>query len=464
MEQHRRLPKILWWACAVAALGGFLFGFDMAVVSGILPLVTKQFSLSAFQQGWFVSSALVGCIAGVAVSGELGDRYGRRRVLLLAAVLFLASALGCGLLPSFQLIIIARILGGVGVGIASSMVPLYISEIAPANIRGRLVTYYQLAVTFGILVAYLSNAFLVRATSGAVELSGWTGTWFQEEVWRGMFIVGALPALVFLLGLLGIPESPRWLLQKGQTTAGTALLTRFVGEAEAKAELESRRQQGSRKSSYRDLFSPRLRKPLLLGLLLPFFSQFCGINAIIYYGPSILNDAGVSLSNSLQSQIIFGAANLAFTLIAVWKVDQLGRRPLYLIGTAAAALSLMAVGACMYTENTQGLLLPLSVVIFLASFAFSIGPLKFVVAAEIFPAHIRGRAVALSIMVMWVADTVIGQLTPVLLESIGAGFTFWFFAFWCVLAFVVVYRLLPETKGKSLDEIQDEWIKSPDLH
>ncbi|MEC3878154.1 sugar porter family MFS transporter [Parapedobacter sp. 10938] len=455
MKQRHRLPKILWWACAVAALGGFLFGFDMAVVSGILPLVTKQFSLSAFQQGWFVSSALVGCIAGVAVSGELGDRYGRRRVLLLAAVLFLVSALGCGLLPTFQSIIIARILGGVGVGIASSMVPLYISEIAPANIRGRLVTYYQLAVTLGILVAYLSNAFLVQATTEGV--ARWVSIWFQDEVWRGMFIVGALPALVFLLGLLGIPESPRWLLQKGQTTAGAALLTRFVGHAEATAELESRRQQGPRQGSYRDLFSPRLRKPLLLGLLLPFFSQFCGINAIIYYGPSILNDAGVSLSNSLQSQIIFGAANLAFTLIAVWKVDQLGRRPLYLIGTAAAALSLMAVGLCMYTENTQGLLLLLSVVIFLASFAFSIGPLKFVVAAEIFPAHIRGRAIALSIMVMWVADTVIGQLTPVLLESIGAGFTFWFFAFWCILAFVVVYRLLPETKGKSLGEIERQW-------
>src|SRR5690606_27249645 len=269
MEQPRKLPKILWLACAVAALGGFLFGFDMAVISGILPLVTGQFSLSAFQQGWFVSSALVGCIAGVAMSGELGDRYGRRQVLLFAAVLFLLSALGCGLLPTFPSIIIARILGGVGVGIASSMVPLYISEIAPANIRGRMVTYYQLAVTLGILVAYLSNAFLVQAMSSSMELSGWIGVWFREEVWRCRFIVGALPALVFLLGLLGIPESPRWLLQKGHTAAGAALLARFVGETEATADLASRRQQGQRKSSYRDLFSPQLRKPLLLGLLLP---------------------------------------------------------------------------------------------------------------------------------------------------------------------------------------------------
>lgn len=460
MEQHFKLPKILWFACAVAALGGFLFGFDMAVVSGILPLVSEQFLLSAFQQGWFVSSALVGCIVGVAMSGELGDRYGRRGVLLLAAVLFLLSALGCGLLPTFSSIIVARIIGGIGVGIASSIVPLYISEIAPARMRGRLVTYYQLAVTFGILVAYLSNAFLVQVASDiGTSMSGWISVWFQEEVWRGMFIVGTLPALLFLLGLLGIPESPRWLLQTGQTAKGTALLNRFVGEAEAASDLESRRQQGQRQASYRDLLLPQLRRPLLLGLLLPFFSQFCGINAIIYYGPSILNTTGVSLSSSLQSQIIFGAANLLFTLIAVWKVDHLGRRPLYLIGTSLAAVSLIAVGACLYTENTQGILLLIAVIIFLASFAFSIGPLKFVVAAEIFPAHIRARAMALSIMVMWIADTIIGQLTPVLLENIGPAFTFWFFAFWCVLAFATVYRLLPETKGKSLEDIEREWME-----
>jgi len=294
----------------------------------------------------------------------------------------------------------------------------------------------------------------------AEQPSAWVGTWFRDEVWRGMFIVGALPALAFLLGLLRIPESPRWLLQKGRTTAGMTLLTRFVGEVEALADLDSKQQYGAQHgSSYRDLLSPRLRKALLLGLLLPFFSQFCGINAIIYYGPTILNTTGVSLSGSLQSQIIFGVANLVFTLIAVWKVDKLGRRPLYLIGTSAAALSLLVVGGCLYVDDIPGVLLLLSVIVFLASFAFSIGPLKFVVAAEIFPAHIRGRAISLSIMVMWVADTVIGQLTPLMLEGIGAAFTFWFFACWCVLAFVTVYRLLPETKGKSLEDIQRQWLE-----
>lgn len=459
MEQNNRLPKILWFACAVAALGGFLFGFDMAVVSGILPLVSKQFLLSAFQQGWFVSSALVGCIVGVAVAGEFGDRYGRRRVLLLAAVLFLLSALGCGLLSNFSSIIVARIMGGIGVGIASSIVPLYISEIAPARVRGQLVTYYQLAVTFGILVAYLSNAFLLQLSSNmGTNISGWISVWFQEQVWRGMFMVGVLPALLFLLGLLAIPESPRWLLQKGQINKGTILLKRFVGDAETTSDLESRRQQEHRPGSYRDLFSPSLRKPLLLGILLPLFSQFCGINAIIYYGPSILNTTGVSLSSSLQSQIIFGAANFLFTLIAVWKVDHLGRRPLYLIGTSLASVSLVAVGTCLYIGETQSIVLLISIIVFLASFAFSIGPLKFVVAAEIFPSHIRARAMALSIMVMWIADTIIGQLTPVLLEKIGPSFTFWFFALSCALAFVTVFRLLPETKGKTLESIEREWM------
>lgn len=459
MPHHVQTRKILLFACVIAALGGFLFGFDMAVVSGILPFVVKQFGLSAFEEGWFVSSALVGCIAGVAVSGELGDRYGRRSTMLLAAMLFLGSAIACALLSTFSSIIVARVLGGVAVGIASSVVPLYISEIAPARIRGRLVTYYQLAVTLGILIAYLSNAFLLEVALGTVgNMTGWFALLFHEQVWRGMFLVGALPALAFLLGLLAVPESPRWLIHKGRTAEGMGLLTRFVGEEEARAEavpMGNGPSQG--KGTYRELFSPKLRKALLLGLLLPFFSQFCGINAIIYYGPRILNYTGVSLSSSLQSQIIFGVANMVFTLVAVWKVDQLGRRPLYLIGTVAAAVSLLVAGACFYSENTDSLLLLVSVIVFLASFAFSIGPLKFVVAAEIFPAHIRGRAMALSIMVMWVADTAIGQLTPIMLAGIGTAGTFWFFACFCVLAFATVYKLLPETKGKSLKEIEQQW-------
>jgi SP family arabinose:H+ symporter-like MFS transporter len=437
----------------VASLGGFLFGFDMAVVSGVLPLLQKQFDLSAFQEGWFVSSALVGCIVGVAFSGEMTDRIGRKKPLLISAVLFLLSALGCATMPSLLLITLSRFIGGVGIGLASNVVPLYISEIAPARSRGRLITYYQFALTLGILVAYLTNAWLLDYSLHHTSADGsWFAAATTTEIWRFMLGLGAVPAILFLLGLFMVPESPRWLFQQNRIAEGKNILAAIGGENEAENV-----KKDEEKVSYKELFSPRWRKALLIGLLLPLFSQFSGINAIIYYGPSILNNAGSSLSSSLISQVIFGAANMLFTLIAIWKVDSAGRRPLYLAGTAGAAISLLATGICFATGATTSIWLLVFVLAFLACFAFSIGPLKFVVAAEIFPNKIRGRAMALSIMVMWIADTIVGQLTPVLLKSVGTPATFWMFAAFCVIAFITVYKLLPETKGKSLEQIEAEW-------
>lgn len=444
----------------VASLGGFLFGFDMAVISGVLPFLQKQFSLSAFEEGWFVSSALIGCIVGVAFSGELSDRLGRKKPLLISAVFFFLSALGCAFMPSLFWIIAFRFLGGVGIGLASNVVPLYISEIAPAKSRGRLITYYQFALTLGILVAYLSNAGLVdyATTNPVAGDTNWFQYIFAEEVWRGMLVLGAVPAVLFLVGLFLVPESPRWLIQHGRVEEGKAVLQKISSTGEAQNNLQQLQQSSNAKDvSYKELFSPRWRKALLVGILLPLFSQFSGINAIIYYGPSILSNAGISLSNSLISQVIFGVANMVFTLIAIWKVDSWGRRPLYLFGTAGAAISLAFTGLCFATGATTSIWLLVCVLAFLACFAFSIGPLKFVVAAEIFPSKIRGRAMAISIMVMWIADTIVGQLTPVLLKSIGTAATFWTFAAFCVIAFITVYKLLSETKGKSLEQIETEW-------
>ncbi|MCD2423269.1 sugar porter family MFS transporter [Niabella pedocola] len=441
----------------VASLGGFLFGFDMAVVSGVLPFLQKQFSLSAFEEGWFVSVALIGCIAGVAVSGELSDRWGRKKPLFIAALLFFLSALGCAAMPSLTGVIVFRFLGGVGIGLASNVVPLYISEIAPAKIRGRLVTFYQFALTLGILIAYLSNAALVNSAAGR-PLTGsghWTDVLFGAEVWRAMLGLGAIPAILFLLGLFLVPESPRWLIQQGRTEEGRAIISAISPGDEVRADPQA--QGAGAEGSYRELFAPRWRKALLLGILLPLFSQFSGINAIIYYGPSILSNAGVSLSNSLLSQVIFGFANMIFTLVAMWKVDSAGRRPLYLWGTAGATIALFLTGLCFATGATATVWLLICVMAFLACFAFSIGPLKFVVAAEIFPGKIRGRAMAISIMVMWIADTIVGQLTPILLKAVGTGGTFWIFAVFGIIAFITVYRLLPETKGKSLEQIEAEW-------
>jgi len=450
----------------VASLGGFLFGFDMAVVSGVLPFLQKQFSLSAFEEGWFVSVALIGCIVGVAASGELSDRLGRKRPLLIAALLFLASALGCAVMPSLKGVLLFRFLGGVGIGLASNVVPLYISEIAPARIRGRLVTFYQFALTLGILIAYLSNAGLVSmATSHpAADGSGWWYLIFQKEVWRGMLGVGMLPALLFLLGLFRVPESPRWLIQQGRANEGYAIINSISpDDKQETGTVQPEEVAAAGGGTYRELFSPRWRKALILGILLPLFSQFSGINAIIYYGPSILSNAGVSLSNSLLSQVIFGFANMIFTLIAIWKVDSAGRRPLYLWGTAGATIMLFLTGLCFVTGATATIWLLICVMAFLACFAFSIGPLKFVVAAEIFPGKIRGRAMAISIMVMWVADTIVGQLTPVFLKHLGTGVTFWIFAAFGIIAFITVYKLLPETKGKSLEQIEAEWkVQAPE--
>jgi SP family arabinose:H+ symporter-like MFS transporter len=427
----QQTSKHLTLTTLVASLGGFLFGFDMAVVSGILPFVQQQFELSPSQVGWFVSSALVGCIAGVVFAGDISDRLGRKKLLFFSAILFVLAALGCTFISSFSWLIAARILGGIAVGIASSVVPLYLSEIAPDHQRGRLVTFYQLAVTVGIFSAYLSNALLLKYAPAVDHTSNLVAS---LEVWRKMFGIGIFPAILFLAGITLIPESPRWLQRQQQTTT-------------------------TNHGGYTELMAPKYRRAILIGILLPLFSQFSGINAIIYYGPSILHQAGITLDNSLLSQLFFGAANVLFTFIAIWKVDSLGRRPLYLWGTAGAAVSLTLTGICFYAGAANGTWLLLCVLSFLACFAFSIGPLKFVIAAEIFPDSIRAKALSLSIMVMWVADTIVGQLTPMLLHALGTPFTFWCFAACCILAFITVYKLVPETKGQSLEEIQQHWNK-----
>ncbi|MEP7257059.1 MAG: sugar porter family MFS transporter [Flavitalea sp.] len=421
----------------------------------------KQFQLTAISEGWFVSSALIGCIVGVAFSGELSDRFGRKKLLLFAALLFFISACACTLTDSLFWIIAARIVAGIGIGVASIIVPLYISEISPAAIRGRLVTFYQLAVTIGILFAYLSNAFLLNYSTAHqhTSLTGLSHFLYITEVWRGMFSVLIVPSLLFFIGLLSVPESPRWLMLKGREEEALNTMEKISGDkSQSLLDLAAiKKNKHSDSASYGQLLDPGMRRALLIGLMLPFLSQLSGINAIIYYGPTILHNAGITMRDSLFSQIIFGAAIVLFTFIAIFKVDNTGRRRLYLIGTIGATLSLFTTGLLFCLGYTSGIGLLVSVLVFLASFAFSIGPLKFVVASEIFPGAIRGRAMALSIMVMWVADTIVGQLTPISLDKLGIAGTFWFFAFFCFVGFLFILKYLPETKGKSLEEIEDYW-------
>ncbi|RYF74070.1 MAG: MFS transporter, partial [Cytophagaceae bacterium] len=327
----------LYLVCLVAALGGFLFGFDTAVISGALPFLTNDFKFDPFMEGWFVSSALLGCILGVIVSGKLSDSIGRKKVMILSAGLFFVAAVGSMLAPDLFWLIVFRIIGGLGIGVASMICPLYISEIAPPAYRGRMVALYQLAITVGIVAAYLSNAWLANMSAGA-DMKGFLQYIFVEDIWRAMIGIGLVPSILFWLGLFFVPESPRWLIKKGRLREGEEILSKINdGQVESIVTDTDQNESGS----YKELFTPKLRKALLLGIMLPLFSQLSGINAIIYYGPSILHDAGIDLSDSFLGQIIFGLANLVFTFIAIWKVDEWGRRPLYLYGTAGATLSLL---------------------------------------------------------------------------------------------------------------------------
>ena len=447
----------------VAALGGFLFGFDMAVISGAIPLVKEQFSLSATLEGWLVSSALLGAVVGVAMSGELSDRLGRRKVLIFSGLLFSVSAVGCAVTPNFEFLITARILGGMGVGIASNVAPLYISEIAPSRIRGALVTCYQLAITVGILFAYLTNVWIMSLADVFQSSQSFLSYYVADESWRGMFGFEVFPALLYSAGILFVPESPRWLFENNFKEKAHQVMKR-MGPDTADKEYESLRQNVKEEQqvdvSYRDLLRPGLRLALFIGIMLPLFSQFSGINAVIYYGPRILSSAGFTINNALTSQIYLGAANMLFTFVAVWYVDRKGRRPLYIYGAAGATVSLFFTGLCFYLGAVGSVFLFISVIAFLGCFAFSIGPLKFVIASEIFPNKIRGRALAISIMTMWVADMIVGQVTPMLLEATGSAGTFWFFAGFCLVGLALVYKFVPETKDKTLEEIQQIWKKT----
>jgi SP family arabinose:H+ symporter-like MFS transporter len=448
----------LYLVCLVAALGGFLFGFDTAVISGTVNLVKHDFNLDAINEGWFVSCALLGCIIGVSLSGKLSDKYGRKIVLIISAILFLASALGCMLSDSFTALIIFRLIGGLGIGVASMVSPLYISEFSPSRFRGMMVSLYQLALTVGIVIAYFSNAYLVNHSGDT-----FSGPAFQKifsvEVWRAMLGLGTVPAAIFLVSLLVVPESPRWLLLQGEEQKAKAILVKIDGEEAARHELEdfnaSRHDEQS--TSFKELFTPVYRRALWIGLLLPFLSQVCGINAVIYYGPKILEQAGFTLNNALGGQVTIGLVNVIFTFVAIFTIDKWGRKPLLFVGISGAVISLVIIGALFALGVTSGPWILIFILTFIACFAFSFGPVCWVVIGEIFPNAIRGKAMALATLSLWVGNFFVGQLTPVMLEGLGSSWTFWLFALCCSPALWITWKLIPETKGKSLEMIENYW-------
>jgi SP family arabinose:H+ symporter-like MFS transporter len=448
----------LYLVCLVAALGGFLFGFDTAVISGTVGLVKKDFALDVSLEGWFVSCALLGCIIGVSISGKLSDKYGRKIILILSAVLFLASALGCIVATSFSQLIIFRLIGGLGIGVASMVSPLYISEFAPSRYRGMMVSLYQLALTIGIVISYFSNAYLANHTGDTFSSDAMQRI-FSNEVWRAMLGLGTIPAGVFLLSLFLVPESPRWLLLQGKETKAREILIKIDGLEAANKEIAAfnATERGEGEADLKELFKPVYRKALWIGLLLPFLSQVCGINAVIYYGPRILEQAGFTLNSALGGQVTIGIVNVVFTFVAIFTVDKWGRRPLLFLGVGGAVAALLIIGALFAAGITSGPWILIFILLFISCFAFSFGPVCWVVIGEIFPNAIRGKAMALATLSLWIANFLVGQLTPLMLEDLGSSVTFWLFAICCSPALWLTWKLIPETKGRSLENIDAYW-------
>jgi MFS transporter, SP family, arabinose:H+ symporter len=445
----------------IAALGGFLFGYDTAVISGTISMVKEKFSLNLVMEGWYVSSALVGCIMGVAMAGELSDRYGRKVSLIVSGFLFSISAIGCAVAGSHAQLIFFRLMGGIGVGIASMLSPLYISEISPADRRGRMVALYQFAITVGILCAYFGNAFILDLSKKANFLiSG--GIFYhiiKEEAWRGMLGSEAIPAFIFFVALFFVPRSPRWYASKGKFDKAEKVLARIYGNEVARQEVKDIKIaiDSEVKSSWASMFRGKIKIALFAGMILALLCQFTGINAIIYYGPRIMESAGLQLSEALGGQVIIGIVNVVATIFALWKIDQYGRKNLMMGGITGMFVSLLVVGLLFFLNYTHSILFIVFILTFIASFAIGYGPVIWVLLSEIYPTMIRGRAMSVATLCIWVGTAIIGQVVPWMLNVLTPAWTFFVFALFCIPV-PLTLKLLPETKGKTLEEIEGIWL------
>lgn len=445
----------------ISAMGGFLFGYETVVIAGTIAPIKAQFALSSIMEGWFVSSGLVGCMAGVVLAGAISDRFGRKKVLVLSGVLLTVASIGCAVSPSTFWLIVLRFAGGVGVGLASIVSPLYISEVSPPQLRGRLVSLFQLTITIGILCAMLTNASLLKysLSYAATATSGLWHWLLVDQVWRGMFALQALPSILFAVFSLLVPDSPRWLVTAGQPHKALSVLQKLRGdEAVAGRELKAvELAVAAETSSLAQLWKPGLRSALFIGVFLTVFSELSGITVVMYYGPVILNKLGLSSTDSLGGHAVIGAVLAVCTLLAVWLVDRLGRRKLLLTGVAGAFVSLLLIGLSLLRSAGQGYIVLILLCAFVAFFAFSLGPIKWIVISEIFPTRIRARAMSIATIALWGTDVVINLLFPVIRERFGMSVMFLLCAFFLLVQFVVVSKKLPETKGMTLEAIESIW-------
>jgi SP family arabinose:H+ symporter-like MFS transporter len=466
--------------CAVTTLGGFLFGYDTAVISGCNTFLEAQFELTKAGLGWAAASALLGPIAGTLLAGQIADRIGRKPALLTASVLLLVSATFSMLPPvflstpegfrwlstdrsaAFNFLVLARLIGGIGVGITYAVSPLYIAEITLPKVRGMMVSIYQLSITIGILLAFGVDYLILHSAGQAAGVipDGTVGSFwswaFTVELWRGMFGTEIPIALFFFVLLFLIPESPRWLVGQGKKEKAAAILARIGGSQQARKELEDintvlQQEEGK----FAELFEPHLRIPLWIGILLPMFSHLSGIAAIMYFAPNILNASLHSSEGSLAGAVLVGLVNTLFTFVAIWKIDHLGRRKLLLIGVTGACLSLAVVGV-LFLMGSKWVLIPL--LAYVACFAFSYGPIVWTIIGEIFPTRIRGRAAAIGAFSLSITSFIITQTNPMLFEKISPAGTFFLYAGLTIPAILFILKFVPETKGKTLEDIEQLWM------
>ncbi len=430
----------------VAAIGGLIFGFDTAIVAGATRFMKEQFALDSLQEGWAVSVVLIGCMFGAGLAGPASDRIGRRRFMLISAVLFLVSAVGCAVAGTMPAFVVFRFVGGLGIGSAAVLSPLYIAEIAPARVRGALVSVNQMAIVTGILLAYFVNwAF---ADSGPAN-------------WRFMYGAGAIPSVLFFLFLLRVPESPRWLVKKGrEEEAGRVLARSDTAEAAAREIRDIKETLTLEKGSIRELFGPGFRRPLVIAVVLAVFQQITGINAILYYAPRIFESAGFARMSALGQSAIVGVVNMLFTIVAILLADKVGRRPLLLIATGGMGVSLLLLGAAFKFPFLPPSALLFFILLYIAFFASAMGPLVWVVMAEIFPIRMRGAAMGIATLLLWFADFVVTLTFPVISDKLSSSTAFWIYAAMCACDLVFMIFFLPETKGKSLEEIERWWLKA----
>ena len=447
----------------VSAMGGLLFGYDWVVIGGAKPFYERFFEIttSANLQAWAMSSALIGCVIGAVVSGVVSDRFGRKWPLLLSAFLFTVASLGTGMAAGYVTFIIFRIIGGIGIGLASALSPMYIAEVAPSSMRGKFVSLNQMTIVIGIVAAQVFNLIIAdKVPEGATDAFIQT-SWNGQIGWRWMFYACAVPSVAFFLLTFFLPESPRWLIKVGKADKAFPTLKKIGGELyahEEMANIQLTLNDVSEKVDFKELVKPKFRKVLIIGIVLAVFQQWCGINTVFNYAEEIFSAAGYGVSDTLFNIVITGGVNLVCTLLAMFIVDNWGRKKLMVFGSIGLSVNLILLGLA-YFLRVKGIAVLVLVVVAIGIYAMSLAPVVWVILSEIFPNRIRGAAMALATFALWIACFVLTFTFPLLNKGLGAAGTFWVYAGICLLGFGFIMLKLPETKGKSLEEIEKELVK-----